>query len=182
MNSKIKLFVICFLPLALSCSVGKYKRPSQKYFHGTVNLETGEKVEGRIKIKPVYTRFLKINPDGSKSKRKIAVEQVQDLKINLVRYGKIEINGQEKLLEKVAYGKVNLYAFDQYYKNEIRTFYYFENENGTVFQLNTNNYLEILSDHLIGVPEISDKLYYEEVSYDEIVNLVRRYNQKIIKN
>ncbi|TXC76230.1 hypothetical protein [Luteibaculum oceani] len=182
MNSSIKLLLVILSSVLLSCSLGKYKRPSQKYFHGYVNLETGEQVEGKIKIKPVYTRSLKIKPEGSKNKRKIPVSEIKDLKINLVRYGKIEINGQEKLLEMVAYGKVNLYAFDQYYKNEIRTFYYFENENGTVFQLNTDNYLEILSDHLTGVDEISDKLYYEEVEYNQIINLVRRYNQKVLTN
>lgn len=181
-DSLNKLILLPFFLLLLgSCTVFRSK-PSKKYFHGFLYTINGDTVEARIKVKPSYKTLVKYKPDGQKKKQSISINQLKGLQINLIQYGKIKVDNKPLILEKVAYGTYNLYAFNQAHKDRIRTYYYFEYQKGDVVQLTSKNYLMILEEYLTGVPEIEEAIYNEEVAFDQIINTVRRYNQKSIKN
>ncbi|MGB0166531.1 MAG: hypothetical protein ACPF8V_06715, partial [Luteibaculum sp.] len=149
---------------------------------GFIYTVEGDSLEGRIKVKALYDKKVSYIPDGQKKKRNIPVRKIEAMRINLMQYGKVEINNTPKLLEKVAYGRYNLYAYAQAYKDQVKTFYYFEFDKNEVIQLNRENYLRVLEYYLIDVPEIEKALYNEEVAFEDVVQLVRNYNQRILKN
>ncbi len=178
-----RLLVAAFLVAGfMECRPYRKNNPRGKYFHGYIVFSATDSIEGKIKVRPSYEKKVVIKPEGASGKKSFPVEDIERMRINLIRYGKISVDGKPRLLEKVAYGVHNLYAYNQMVKDQIKTFYYFEIEPGDVVTLTRDNYLSVLEDYLIGVPEIENRFYNEDVRFDEVIEVVRLYNRKMLKN
>jgi len=177
---KLTCLSLCTVALA-SCSL-KYKtrtRP-KNYFTGFIVKFTGDTLEGKVKLQNDFKNKVWYITDGSKKKKYIFPEDVKYMQITSLRFKNVIVNGKDRLIEQVAFGKYNLYGYTRSIPDRGNVFYYYVEleENKELTRINQDNYQEIFRLTVFQDPYIMQRVESGQWTYDDMVQIFRVYNAK----
>ena len=162
------LILAAAITLLLGCG-------TKKYIFGRLYLKDGEVISGRIKVEAEYNRYVNIIPENQRKKRRYPVPWIEFMRINVMEYGLVEINGKKRLLERVAYGTYNLYAYDKTQEHRIQRYFYLETEDGTL-PITEDNLDDIYFEYFRGNGWMDQQWENGNWTMEQLLPNIRRYN------
>jgi hypothetical protein len=174
-------FIISSLLICIAfLGFGQRHEMYSKRIHATVYLTTGDSISGTLKPKGEYLRFIKVKKNSGK-KVKIPLNKITLLKLNILRYSPININGRLHLLEEVAYGKHKLYAYLKKSDNRSRKYFYLQREASSGLLIDEENFGAVAEKYLYSDEYIQGKIVSGEWDYNDIVKAFRVFNYRAEK-
>ncbi len=89
---------------------------------------------------------------------------------------KVEVNGKAKMLEKVAQGYYELFAY-QYLRGEIAENHYILRLRDRNLDIDEDNFLPTMTELVFDCPEIKQKIIEGSYTYENLIDIFRRYNR-----
>tara|TARA_R110001592_G_scaffold237306_9_gene496332 strand:+ start:26698 stop:27162 length:465 start_codon:yes stop_codon:yes gene_type:complete len=151
-----------------------------KRIHATAYLTTGDSIVGTLKPKGEYLRFIKVKTSSGK-KVKIPLQKITLLKLNILRYSPLDIHGRLHLLEEVAHGELQLYAYLKKSDNRSRKYFYLRREGEKGLLIDADNFQAVANKYLFKDDYIKGKIESGEWDYNDIVKAFRVYNYRSSK-
>lgn len=169
-----------FLFISISAFAQRHEMYSKRIM-ATVYLTSGDSVMGTLKPKGEYLRHIKVKTNSGK-KRKIALKKITLLRLNILRYSPVSINGRLHLLEEVAHGKLQLYAYLKKSDNRSRKYYYLRMNDSKGFLIDADNFQRVCEKYLYNDDYIKGKIESGEWDYTDIIKAFRVFNYRQDKN
>lgn len=148
-----------------------------KRVSAVVSLYSGDSISGTMKPKGEYLRHIKLKTSFGK-KIKIKLEDIESLKLNILRYRTITINNKLHLLEEVAYGTYSLFAYIKKSDNRSKKYFYLKVDDKKSQLVVPENFLAVCEKYLYNDDYIRKKIESGEWAYDDIIKMFRVYNYR----
>ena len=145
-----------------------------KRVSAVVSLKSGDSISGTMKPKGEYLRQIKLKTNSGKVKVKL--EDIESLKLNILRYRTISINGKLHLLEEVAYGTYSLFAYVKKSDNRSKKYFYLKVDENKSQLVLPENFLAVCEKYIFNDDYIREKIESGEWIYDDIIKVFRVYN------
>jgi len=171
-NSLILLALVCLFSFSAHA---QGERMYRKWVNCKIILNNGDTILARTKPKGQYIRKIVIKRNNKRERIKIG--HIDFMKINLIKYSRVDVYGQDRMLEEVAYGYYTLYAYDQFKGHRVDRYFFIELDNlsNELVRIDPYNYKQICRE-LIDDDEILDKIENDEWGYKQITRAFRVYN------
>lgn len=151
-----------------------------KRVNAKVILNTGDSVVGVLKPKGEYSGRIKLKTRTGKVK--IDINDIEILKLNVLQYKPVKINGRQLLLEEVAYGKYSLFAYLKKSDNRSTKYFFLKVPNKSAFLVVPENFQIVCEDYLFDDDYIRQKIETGEWAYADLLKIFRVYNYRFQKN
>lgn len=190
-----------FTLLLMVFSVAAFANDGAKTYEGSVVLENGQTLNGKIEmlsptLNEVKVKFIDDSGNATiyKAKEVAAYSfafpkynaQTKSYDEEIVEYVKKEMTvapipfgPKEVLVERQVKGSISLYNFyiETRASTEAFTHNYFVEKDGQMIELNTNNYKRILQDMVANYPELKAKVGQKGYSYKYVAKVIEEYNE-----
>jgi hypothetical protein len=172
------IYIAALFTLA-GCGSGKRAAGAEKYrrnyFNGYLVTNFGDTLRGRIKSQDEYDSKISFIKEDTDKIVSISSEDIRNMKINILLFEKLTINGKTKMYEKVAYGDLDLFAYHYLRGDVSENIYYLKTPDGPL-RITEGNFKIVASQYLYDCPEIREKIITKAMDYDDIVDIFRLYN------
>ena len=189
-----------FTLLLMVFSVTAFANDGAKVYEGTITLENGETLDGKIEmlsptLNEVKVKFIDNNGKSTiyKAKEVAAYSfafpkynaQTKSYDNEIIEYVKKEMTvapipfgSREVLVERQVKGAISLYNFyvETRASSEAFTHNFFVEKDGQMIELTTENYKRILKDMVANYPELKAKIGTKGYSYKYVANIIEEYN------
>jgi hypothetical protein len=177
---RISLLALTAILLITSCSnEKKLKMERKNFFQGVIVDNSGDSVPGQVKLEQEYRNKIQFYPENSKKKMRLSVDNVSFMRVNYLRFKKIQVDGKLRLLEQIAHGEFNLYGFSRMVPDRGEVYYYFVEQNGVdAMPLREDNFTDFVMKNMFHDSYIREKVETRTWGYENIVNVFRKYNSR----
>ena len=152
-----------------------YKR---HFFTGYIVKNSGDTLFGRIRYQQNFEHVIRYIPDSSEFQRPVRINplDVKSLKINKDILDKVDVDGKAKMLQRVASGFYQLYAY-QYMKGETpENHYILVLKTGNV-RIADYNFDELIETYVFDCPYLKQKISERELTFEHTIDIFRYYNR-----
>ncbi len=157
----------------------QYKAFYRKHFYtGYLVKNEGDTLFGRIRYQQNFDHIIRYIPDADTLQKAVRVSpmDIKSLKINKDILDKVEVDGKAKMLQRVANGYYQVYAY-QYMKGEVpENHYILQLKTGNV-KISDYNFDELIPLYVYDCPYLKEKIQARELDFDHTVDIFRYYNR-----
>ncbi|MES2630130.1 MAG: hypothetical protein V4616_14290 [Bacteroidota bacterium] len=174
-KQSLLLACCCLLVMACAAQAHKYKR---NYYSGYILTNYGDTLIGRVKSDQNFTRKVRFIADNDTLQKTVSIPlaDIKLMRLNLMIFEKVTIKGKVKMLEKVAYGYYDLFAYN-YQRGEVSENRYILQLPDQVIKVEPKNFREVMERYLFDCPEIRQKIVARQLNFEDTVNIFRIYNR-----